>query len=81
MPEPALGLDPRNNAMCESCVATLECELLDRRRCVSHAEARVACFSFIEGRHNPVRLHSVLGYRSPVRDEQQTQTELQPAKP
>jgi putative transposase len=26
----------------------------------------MACFSFIEGWHNPVRLHSALGYRSPM---------------
>jgi transposase InsO family protein len=24
------------------------------------------CFSFIEGWYNPVRLHSALGYRSPM---------------
>ena len=46
--------------MCESFFATLECELLDRRRFASQAEARVACFSFIEGWYNPVRLHSAL---------------------
>jgi hypothetical protein len=38
--------------MCESFFATLECELLDRRRFASQAEARVACFSFIEGWYN-----------------------------
>jgi putative transposase len=52
--------------MCESFFATLECELLDRRRFASQAEARIACFSFIEGFYNPVRLHSALGYRSPI---------------
>jgi transposase InsO family protein len=46
--------------------ATLECELLDRRRFMSQAEARMACFSFIEGWYNPVRLHSALGYQSPI---------------
>ena len=40
--------DAYNNAMCESFFATLECELLDRRRFASQAEARMACFSFIE---------------------------------
>ena len=53
--------------MCESFFATLECEMLDRRRFASQAEARVACFSFIEGGYNPVSLHSALGYRSPLR--------------
>jgi transposase InsO family protein len=26
----------------------------------------MACFSYIEGWYNPVRLHSALGYRSPM---------------
>ena len=65
---PSMGSvgDAYDNAMCESFFATLECELLDRRRFTSQAEARMACFSFIEGWYNPVRLHSALGYRSPM---------------
>jgi len=65
---PSMGSvgDAFDNAMCESFFATLECELLDRRRFASQAEARMACFSFIEGWYNPVRLHSALGYRSPM---------------
>jgi len=48
---PSMGSvgDAYDNAMCESFFATLECELLERRRFASQAEARVACFSFIEG--------------------------------
>ncbi len=46
--------------MCERFFATLECELLDRRRFASQAEAKMACFSFIEG-CSPPRLHSTLG--------------------
>jgi transposase InsO family protein len=30
--------------------------------------------------YNPVRLHSALGYRSPVRYDEEVQTETQPAK-
>ena len=52
--------------MCERFFATLECELLERHRFASQAEARMACFSFIESWYNPVRLHSSLGYRSPM---------------
>ena len=65
---PSMGSvgDAYDNAMAESFFATLECELLDRRRFASQAEARMACFSFIEGWYNPVRLHSSLGYRSPM---------------
>jgi putative transposase len=80
---PSMGSvgDAYENAMCESFFATLECELLDRRRFASQAEARVACFSFIEGFYNPVRLHSALGYRSPIRYEQDMQAHLLSAKP
>ena len=48
---PSMGSvgDAYDNAMCKSFFATLECELLDRRRFASQAEARMACFSFIEG--------------------------------
>ena len=52
--------------MCDSFFATLECELLERRRFASQAEAKMACFSFIEGWYDPVRLHSAPGYRSPM---------------
>jgi putative transposase len=58
--------DAYDNAMCESFFATLECELLEQRRFASQAEAKMACFSFIEGWYNPIRLHSALGYRSPM---------------
>jgi len=58
--------DADDNAMCASFFATLECELLERRRFASQPEAKIACFSFIEGWHNPARLHSALGYRSPM---------------
>jgi putative transposase len=61
--------DAYDNAMCESFFATLECELLDRRRFKSHSEAKLAVFDFIEGFYNPRRLHSALDYRSPVEYE------------
>ena len=65
---PSMGSvgDAYDNAMCESFFATLECELLERRRFATQAEACMTCFSFIEGWYNPVRLHSALGYRSPM---------------
>ena len=69
---PSMGSvgDAYDNAMCESFFATLECELLERRRFASQAEAKMACFSFIEGWYNPIRLHSALGYRSPMTFEE-----------
>ena len=61
--------DCYDNAMCESFFATLECELLDRRKFITKAEARVACFEFIEGWYNPSRRHSALEYKSPINYE------------
>ena len=58
--------DAYDNAMAESVFSTLKAELPSRRRFTSQAEARMACFSTIEGWYNPVRLHSGLGYRSPM---------------
>jgi len=58
--------DAYDNAMAESFFSTLEAELLSRRRFASQAEARMACFLYIEGWYNTVRLHSGLGYCSPM---------------
>ena len=75
------GGDACDNAMCESVFAALDCEMLERRRFACQAEARMACFSSIEGGRTPIRLHSALGSRSPVRYEQDRHAELLPAKP
>ena len=74
---PSMGSvgDAYDNAMAESFFSTLEAELLARRRFASQAEAKMACFSYIEGWYNPARLHSALGYRSPIAYE----TEEKPA--
>lgn len=65
---PSMGSvgDCYDNALAESFFATLECELLDRRRFKTQAEARMAVFAFIEGFYNPRRRHSSLGYVSPI---------------
>ena len=55
-----------DNAPMESFFSTLEAELLSRYRFQSQAEARMACFGYIEGWYNPHRRHSALGYLSPV---------------
>jgi transposase InsO family protein len=65
----AVVLDAYDNAMAESFFATLECELIDRRRFKTQAEARMALFEFIEGWYNPHRRHSALGYLSPINHE------------
>jgi putative transposase len=61
--------DAYDNAMCESFFATLECELLNRRRFPNQVEARMAIFEFIEGWYNPHRRHSALDYQSPINYE------------
>jgi putative transposase len=70
---PSMGSagDAYDNAMAESFFATLECELLDRRRFKTQAEARMAVFAFVEGFYNPRRRHSALGYLSPMAFERQ----------
>jgi putative transposase len=69
--QPSMGSvgDAYDNAMCESFFATLECELLARRRFATKAEARMAIFEFIEGWYNPTRRHSGLGQISPAEFE------------
>ena len=61
--------DAFDNAMCESFFATLECELIDRHRFASRAEAQIAVFRLIEGFYNPSRRHSSIGYMSPAEFE------------
>jgi len=61
---PSMGSvgDAYDNAMAESFFSTLE--------------AKMACFSSIEGWYNPVRLHSGLGYRSPITYEADMQAAM-----
>ena len=68
---PSMGTvgDAYDNAMAESFFATLEREVLNRRRFKTQAEAQMAIFDWLEGWYNPHRRHSSLGYRSPVNYE------------
>jgi transposase InsO family protein len=69
---PSMGSvgDCFDNAMCEAFFATLECELLARSHFATHEQARREIFHFLEAWYNPLRLHSGLGYRSPIIYEQ-----------
>jgi len=72
---PSMGSvgDCFDNALCESFFATLECELLDRQRFRTQAEAQMAVFDFIESWYNRHRRHSALGYLSPAEFEKLTE--------
>lgn len=73
--------DCYDNALCESFFATLECELLDRRRFRTQAEARLALFEFIEAWYNPHRRHSGIAYHSPMDYERSYHAIPQSGKP
>jgi len=55
-----------DNAHMESFWGTLKAELLAGRTFATRAEARLAVFEYVEVFYNRTRLHSALGYQSPV---------------
>ena len=60
---------PWDNAKAESFMKTLKAEAVDGRRFRDLADAREHLESFVEGHYNTHRLHSALGYQSPVEFE------------
>lgn len=60
-----------DNALMESFWSSLKRELVHRVQFVTRAEARAALFEWIEVFYNRERLHSALGYQSPVDFETQ----------
>lgn len=66
-----------DNAVAESFFATLKKELVYRRSFTTRAIARQQIFEWIEGWYNNRRLHSTLGYLTPLAWEQR---QTQPAK-
>ena len=69
--QPSMGTagDAYDNAMCESFFGTLEAELLSREHFATHEQARQRIFWFLEGWYNVRRLHSSIGYCSPLEFE------------
>jgi len=59
-----------DNACMESFFGTLKMELIYGNRFKTRAEARQAVFEYIEIFYNRIRLHSSLGYMSPIEYEQ-----------
>jgi transposase InsO family protein len=62
---------PWENGRCESFIKTLKHEQLDARQYRTPEELREHIEEFIEQIYNPVRLHSALGYLSPMEFERQ----------
>ena len=63
-----------DNACMESFFGTLKLELIYGNRFKTRAEARQAVFEYIEVFYNRIRLHSSLGYMSPLEYEQAFKT-------
>ena len=59
-----------DNAVSESWMSSFKAELVDEADWHTHAEARRDIFEFIEVWYNRMRLHSSLGYKSPVEFEE-----------
>ena len=55
-----------DNAAMESFWSTLKTEWLHQQHFQTHHQAHSAIFDYIETFYNPKRLHSALGYLSPV---------------
>lgn len=64
---------PYDNAMAESFFATLKLELVDDKPFQSREAARMAVFEYVELFYNRIRMHSALGYQSPVQAEREYQ--------
>lgn len=60
-----------DNALVESFFATLKTECFGHQLPLSYQQARLMIFDYIETFYNPKRLHSALGFKSPVDFEKQ----------
>jgi putative transposase len=61
--------NPYDNAMMESFFATLKTECFEKQIPKSRREAKLVLFDYIETFYNRYRLHSSLGYQSPLEFE------------
>jgi putative transposase len=62
--------EPYDNAVMERFFSTLKGECVERQDFGTPDEARTCVFEYLEVFYNRQRLHSALGYRSPVAFEQ-----------
>jgi putative transposase len=63
-----------DNAVVESFFATLKTELVEDANWTTRAEARQAVFEYLESWNSRQRLHSTLGYRTPLEYEAALET-------
>ena len=64
--------NPYDNACVESFFSTLKTECLHPHPAATRSETQALAFDYIESFYNRTRLHSALGYQSPVDFENQT---------
>jgi transposase InsO family protein len=69
-PSMSRAANPYDNALAESFMATFKTECFEQMP-GSHTEANLQVFDYIETFYNSKRLHSALGYKSPVEFENQ----------
>ncbi len=65
-----------DNAQAESFFSRFKAELVEDRIFESVEDARSEVFSYIEGYYNRIRLHSGLGYQSPLEFEKQLENKI-----
>jgi putative transposase len=64
-----------DNAMVETVFKTIKSELIWRTSFQSRRQAENAIARYIDGFYNPVRRHSALGYKSPIKFEDEANQE------
>ena len=70
IPSMSRAANPYDNALAESFMATFKTECFEQTP-DSYPEAKLKVFDYLETFYNPKRLHSALGYQSPVEFENQ----------
>ncbi len=68
-----------DNAVAESFFATIKGEMIDHQEYDTRAEAMAAIADYIDGFYNVSRLHSAIGYVSPIEFELKFKIEMQAA--
>ncbi len=64
------GGNPWDNAVMEAFIKSLKSEVIDKKHLFETRDlARKEVFEYIEMFFNPIRLHSALGYKSPIQFE------------